>query len=100
MNRAAISVLAALTLAGCAHSDPTVRVEVVRVNVPVACVSPADVPAKPAAVGPRPSDARAALDIALAKLVELLGPSLDGAGGYVGRSSALLGGCTKKNAQP
>lgn len=92
MNRAII--LAPLLLAGCATSTPAVRVETVRVNVPVACVSPADIPVRPAALPPRPTDARAALDIALAKLVELLGPKLDGAGGYVGKSSALLRGCS------
>lgn len=83
-------VAACLTLAACAHPGT------VRVNVPVACVDPADVPARPAPLPRRPADARAALDVALAKLVELLGPKLDGAGGYVGRSSALLAGCTKK----
>lgn len=91
-----IAVLAALALAGCAHNEPAVRVETVKVNVPVACVSPVDVPAKPAPLSPRPADARAALDIAVAKLVELLGPMLDGTGGYVGKSSALLRGCASK----
>lgn len=95
-----IVILAALAVAGCGRTVEAVRVETVRVNVPVACVDPADVPARPAPLGARPADARAALDIALAKLVELLGPKLDGAGGYVGRSSALLRGCSKKNAQP
>lgn len=90
---------AALLLAGCATPDPGVRVEVQRVNVPVACVAAADVPSKPAPLGPRPADARPALDIATAKLTELMGPNLDGAGGYVGRASALLNGCTKKDAQ-
>lgn len=98
MSRAII--LAALVLGGCGHAADAVRVEVQRVNVPVACVDPADVPARPAPLGPRPADARPALDIALAKLVELLGPKLDGAGGYVGRSSAVLNGCAKKNARP
>ena len=94
MSRAII--LAALVLGGCGHAADAVRVEVQRVNVPVACVDPADVPARPAPLGPRPADARPALDIALAKLVELLG----GAGGYVRRSSAVLNGCAKKNARP
>lgn len=94
-----LAVIAALALAGCAHREPAVRVETVRVNVPVACIDPADVPDRPAPLGRRPADARPALDVALAKLVELLGPRLDGQGGYVGRSNALLNGCTKK-AQP
>lgn len=90
-----VLMIAAIAVAGCSHREPAVRVETVRVNVPVACVSPADVPARPAPLPPRPSDARAALDVAVAKLVELLGPKLDGAGGYVGRSQALLRGCSK-----
>lgn len=98
MTRAAV-LIAALLVTGCAGREPAVRVETVRVLVPVACVEPADVPAQPAPLGKRPADARAALDIALAKLVELMGPGLDGAGGYVGRADALLSGCTKKNAR-
>lgn len=100
MTRLCLILIMALGVAGCAHNEPAVRVEVQRVNVPVACVDQADVPARPAPLGARPSDARAALDVAVAKLVELLGPKLDGAGGYVGRSSALLTACAKKNAQP
>lgn len=98
MNRIVV-ILAALAIAGCAGREPAVRVEIQRVNVPVACVDPADVPARPAPLAKRPADARSALDLALAKLIELMGPKLDGQGGYVGQSSALLGGCTKK-AQP
>lgn len=90
-------VALALLLAGCASPEPGIRVETIRVNVPVACVDHADVPARPAPLGPRPADARPALDVALAKLVELMGPKLDGQGGYVGRSSALLNGCAKKD---
>lgn len=94
-------ILAALLVAGCTHREPAVRVEVQRVNVPVACVDPGDVPVKPAPLARRPADARPALDLAVAKLVELLGPRLNGAGGYVGRADALLRGCAqKKNAQP
>jgi len=82
-------------LAGCAgRPEPAVHVEVQRVNVPVACVSASDIPGKPDPLDPRPDDARSALDIALAKLVELMGPKLDGAGGYVGRTSAILRGCS------
>ena len=90
-----VILLAALAVAGCSHSAPGIRVETVTVNVPVACVDPADAPARPAPLGKRPDDARPALDVALAKLVELMGPRLDGQGGYVGRSHALIGGCTK-----
>lgn len=95
MTRSIALLAAALALAGCSHSEPAVRVETIRVNVPVACVDRADIPAKPAPLGARPADARSALDLALAKLVELMGPKLDGQGGYVGKSSALLRGCSK-----
>lgn len=49
-------ILAALMLAGCAHTQPTppvieARVERVEVPVYVACVKPAEVPAIPAKVG-------------------------------------------------
>ena len=91
-----VSILA-LAVAGCASPEPGIHVETVRVNVPVACVDPADVPARPAPLGKRPEDARPARDVALAKLVELMGPRLDGKGGYVGRSQAVIGGCTKKD---
>lgn len=93
MKRIIIALLA-LPLAGCFGRGEGVRVEYQRVNVPVACVAPEEVPAKPAALPPRPEDARAALDVATAKLVEVMGPKLDGSGGYVGRASALLRGCS------
>lgn len=89
-------LIAVLLLAGCASPEPGIRVETVTVNVPVACVDPADVPARPAPLAKRPDDARPALDLALAKLIELMGPKLDGQGGYVGRAGALINGCTKK----
>lgn len=89
--RRVLILAVALALTGCGGG-----VQIQRVNVPVACVDAADVPARPEPLGPRPADARSALDVALAKLVELMGPKLDGAGGYVGRSSAILTGCSKK----
>lgn len=91
MNRSIAILAVALALSGCAGRDA-----IQRVSIPTACVDAADVPAKPAPLGKRPADARSALDVALAKLVELLGPKLDGAGGYVGRADALLTGCSKK----
>lgn len=90
-----VVALAALALAGCSTPDPGIRVETVRVNVPVACVDRADLPAVPDRLAARPSDARAALDLAVAKLVELLGPKLDGQGGYVGKSQAIMRGCLR-----
>lgn len=88
-----VSILCAVLLTGCASSPQAVRVETVRVNVPVGCVEPANVPALPAPLPPRPDDARPALDIAVAKLVEFMGPNLDNKGGYAGKANALLTGC-------
>lgn len=57
------------------------------VDRPVACVKAADVPAQPAALPPRPADARQALDLALGKLIEWAG--------YGEKADALLKGCAK-----
>jgi len=87
--------LVALLLAGCASQQPAIEVRTVEVRVPVSCLDRSDVPAPPAALPPLPNDARTALDVAVAKLVEFMGPKLDNRGGYVGKSSALLKGCSK-----
>lgn len=82
-----------LLLSGCAGS-PGIRVETqtVVVEKPVACAAAADWPSPPAPLGPRP--ATGALELALAKLVEVFGERLDGSGGYVARVEAIRPGCT------
>lgn len=61
----------ALLLAGCATPrEPVVRTIEVRVPVPVQCLRADDVPTPPAGLGAPPSDIRAALSLALARLLE------------------------------
>lgn len=76
------------SLAACA-STPAVRTETVEVAtpIPVACVAAKDIPNEPALIGKLPTDARAALDLTAAKLIEvrLYGRTL----------AALLKGCTE-----
>jgi len=62
----------------------TVRVEV---PVPVACVAAADVPERPGPLPPRPEDARQALDLAVAKVLEWVG--------YGEKADAVLAACTE-----
>jgi hypothetical protein len=65
---AGLNLAAALTLAAC--QTPEVKKETVEVRIPVAVqpIKPADVPALPAPLPKRPTDARAALDVALAQV--------------------------------
>lgn len=77
-------------LAGCASATPAVRVETVEVPVirVEKCVAASDIPARPAALPPRPEDIRAALDLAYAKVLEWVG--------YGERAEAVLQGCAAR----
>lgn len=83
--RAAAS--ASLILLSACASKPAIEVRTVRVEVPVpvACVAAADVPERPGPLPPRPEDARQALDLAVAKVLEWVG--------YGERADAVLAGC-------
>lgn len=78
-----------LLLAGCATAEPAVRVETVEVPVirVEKCVAKADVPELPAALPPRPSYLPAALDLALAKVLEWVS--------YGEKADAVLQGCAE-----
>lgn len=66
---------ASLILLSACASKPAIEVRTVRVEVPVpvACVAAADVPERPGPLPPRPEDARQALDLAVAKVLEWIG---------------------------
>ncbi len=85
---AAASLFALTMLAACA-SAPAVRTEIIEADrpIPVACVAVRDIPNEPGNLGKLPLDARAALDLTAAKLIEvrLYGRTL----------AALLKGCTE-----
>lgn len=78
-------------------TTPAVKVEpqIVYLEKPVPCVKAAEIPEKPKALEPRPGNVVAALDLAIAKLVDLLGPKLDGSAGYVGKVDHILNGVCK-----
>ncbi len=80
-----VTLLPILLLAACA--TPAVRVETVKVNipVPVACVDKSKVPAEPSPVGTLDRDARRAADTLAAKVLELRG--------YGRKLVALIGPC-------
>lgn len=58
---------------GCASTTPAVRTEIAEADrpVPIACVSESQIPPAPALIGRLPDDARAALDLTAAKLIEV-----------------------------
>lgn len=66
---------ASLILLSACASKPAIEVRTVRVEVPVpvACIAAADVPVRPGPLPPRPEDARQALDLAVAKVLEWVG---------------------------
>ena len=78
------AITAALLLSACA-TPPTPRIETVTVNVPVpvACVNPGQIPARPVRP-PMPGDAIAALAVAMSWLADwdaygaTAGPIMDG----------------------
>lgn len=78
---------ASLILLSACASKPAIEVRTVRVEVPVpvACVAVADVPVRPGPLPPRPEDARQALDLAVAKILEYFG--------YADKADAVLRGC-------
>jgi hypothetical protein len=64
MSRAIVAAALFLALTGCPERTPRVETITVKVPVPVTCVDPAQIPAKP--VAPEmPNDAIAALAVAL-----------------------------------
>lgn len=83
-----------LGLAGCTTTQETVHVRTVDVvqNVPVECIQSADLPNRPEPLPELPADARQALNVALAKLVEWGDPE----SGYGVRANAILAACTKR----
>ncbi len=89
MKRAMILV-AALALSGCAHGRAPVDVRVQERLVEVQRPCPVTVPARPAPIDPDtlPADARDALRIVTAKLLEYAG-----AGGYADRAEAAIAVC-------
>lgn len=80
---------ASLILLSACASKPAIEVRTVRVEVPVpvACVAIADVPERPGPLPPRPEDARQALDLAMAKILEYFG--------YADKADAVLRGCAE-----
>ena len=80
---------ASLILLSACASKPAIEVRTVRVEVPVpvACIAVADVPERPGPLPPRPEDARQALDLAVAKVLEWQG--------YGEKADAVLRGCTE-----
>lgn len=83
------ALLAASLLSSCATPPPP-AVQVRKVEVPVLrtekCIEAKDIPAKPAGLPkPRPKAIGSALDIAVAKVLELLS--------YANKADALLRGC-------
>lgn len=82
-----LGVISFMVIQGACASKPAIEVRTVRVEVPVpvACVAAADVPVRPGPLPPRPEDARQALDLAVAKVLEWVG--------YGEKADAVLRGC-------
>lgn len=80
-------VLLCLCLAGCATKPPAVEVRTV--EVPVLriekCVAEKDIPRKPGPLPKRPKTISSALDVAVAKILEMQT--------YADKADALLRGC-------
>lgn len=83
-------ILIALALAGCSTKPPAVEVRTVEVPVirVEQCVARKDIPTKPGALPKRPKGISAALDIAVAKVLELQT--------YADKADALIRGCATK----
>jgi hypothetical protein len=84
---------AVLALCACGADDAHLNVQhdPVYIDHPVACVKPADVPTKPAALPPRPADARQGEAIAVSKVREWEG--------YGDHADPLLRACTADPAR-
>jgi hypothetical protein len=80
-------VILTLLAAGCAHKEPAMQVRTVEVPVlrVEKCVAAGDVPRRPAALPKRPKSISAALDLAVAKVLEWQS--------YGDRADAVLKGC-------
>lgn len=80
-------VILCLVLAGCAHKEPAVEIRTVEkiVTRVEKCIAPADVPKKPGPLPKRPGSISAALDVAVAKVLELQT--------YAEKADAAMRGC-------
>lgn len=87
-----------MLLPSCKTMTPAVEVRTVEIAVdrPVYCLEAKDIPAKPKPLEKRPDNAQSALDVAMAKLVELMGAKLDGSSGYIAKADSALRGCLPK----
>lgn len=83
-------LVAALALAGCATTGQPTRVETVEVIKEVQVPCPAQRPARPAPLGPLPTDLETLAAILAAKVREYAGP-----GGYADQSDAIMARCTQ-----
>ena len=82
--------LAALALSACAARQPAVEIRTVEVPVlrVETCFNASDLPKVPSGLPKRPSTVSSALDVAIAKVIELQG--------YAAKADALLKICAKK----
>lgn len=80
-------IVLALLLGGCAHKEPAIEVRTVEVPVVRVehCIAAKDIPARPSPLPKRPKHISSALDIAVAKILELQS--------YAEKADALLKGC-------
>lgn len=90
-----IAIIVVLALPGCTGIGRGVRIEAQRIEIPVPVPCLSAVIAPPSRMIARPDNVARALDLAVAKLVELLGPRLDGEGGYVGKTQGAMLACVK-----
>lgn len=88
-------ICAGILSTSCATPAVKVEPQIVYLEKPVPCVTEGELPEKPKPLEPRPERVAAALDLAIAKLVDLLGPKLDGSAGYVGKVEHILRGVCK-----
>ena len=83
-------VFLALLAAGCKHQEPAVEIRTVEVPVVrvTSCMDAKDIPAKPGPLPRRPGSISAALDVAVAKVLELTS--------YAEKADAVMRGCAKE----
>lgn len=89
MRFIAVGILT-ITLSACATPHPAVEIRTVEVPVlrVETCFNAADLPKVPSGLPKRPSTVSSALDVAVAKVIELQG--------YAAKANALLTICAKK----